>query len=63
MVDCFIKGKISFNGIYRYLKLVFNDRDFKKYAIKKTPSIKDIYEIDNWAREKTLELIGDNNEK
>ena len=63
LVDCFIKGKISFNGIYRYLKLVFNDRDFKKYAIKKTPSIKDIYEIDNWAREKTLELIGDNNEK
>ncbi len=56
-VDSFIKGKITFNSIYSYLRAVFRDRDFGKYAIKKTPSLKDIYIIDKWARKKAEELV------
>ena len=35
LVDSFIKGKITFNSIYLYLRAVFRDKDFGKYAIKK----------------------------
>ena len=57
LVDRFIRKKIPYNGIYLSLKRVFKDRDFNKYAVKKTPSIKEIYKIDKWARNKTLEII------
>tara|TARA_Y100000590_G_scaffold31960_1_gene35330 strand:- start:6079 stop:7254 length:1176 start_codon:yes stop_codon:yes gene_type:complete len=57
LVDSFIKNKISFNSIYYCLKRVFKDRDFKKYAVKKNPNIKEIYRIDKWARKKTVEII------
>jgi 1-deoxy-D-xylulose-5-phosphate reductoisomerase len=59
LVDSFIKGKITFNSIYLYLRAVFRDKDFGKYAIKKTPNIKEIYRIDKWARRKTLEKINE----
>tara|TARA_B100000586_G_scaffold170203_1_gene124193 strand:+ start:1924 stop:3099 length:1176 start_codon:yes stop_codon:yes gene_type:complete len=57
LVESFIKNKISFNAIYQCLKQLFKDRDFSKYAIKKTPNIKEIYKIDKWARKKTIEII------
>ena len=57
LVESFIKNKISFKAIYQYLKQLFNDRDFNKYAIKKTPSVKEIYEIDGWTRKRTIEII------
>ena len=57
LVESFIRNKISFNAIYLCLKQLFKDRDFKKYAIKKTPKINEIYKIDKWAREKTLRII------
>ncbi len=60
LVDQFLKNKIPFNSIYHYLKRVFKDKDFKKYAIKRSPDISKIYKIDMWAREKTLELIKKN---
>ncbi len=64
LVDSFIKNKIPYNEIYRYLKRVFKDRDFNKYAIKKTPNINEIYKIDDWARKKTIDIIRKkNNEK
>ena len=59
LVDSFIKGKITFNSIYLYLKAVFRDKDFEKYAIKKAPNIKEIYRIDKWARRKTIEKINE----
>jgi 1-deoxy-D-xylulose 5-phosphate reductoisomerase len=59
LVDSFIKGKITFNSIYLYLKAVFRDKDFGKYAIKKAPNVKEIYRIDKWARRKTLEKINE----
>ena len=57
LVESFISNKISFNAIFQCLKRLFKDRDFNKYAIKKTPSIKEIYKIDKWARKKTIDLI------
>ena len=57
LVSKFIKGKISFNSIFFYLRSVLGHKHFKKYAIKRSPNINEIYEIDNWARTKTLELI------
>ena len=63
LVDSFIKNKIPYDGIYETLKRVFKDRDFNKYAVKKVPNIDEIYKIDNWARNKTLEIISKNYEK
>ena len=57
LVQSFIKKKITFNSIYHCLKQLFKDRDFRKYAIKKTPDIEEIYRIDEWARNKTLDII------
>ncbi len=57
LVNEFLKKKIPFNSIYPNLKRVFKDKDFKKYAIKRSPGIKEIYDIDNWARKKTLSII------
>ncbi len=57
LVNKFIDGKISFKSIYIYLRAVLGHKDYKKYAIKSSPDIKDIYKIDKWARRKTLEII------
>ena len=52
--------KRSFNSIYPFLKRVFRDKDYKKYAIKRSPNINEIYNIDIWARAKTLSIIKKN---
>ena len=57
LVNEFLKKKIPFNSIYSCLKRVLRDKDFKKYAIKRSPNIKEIYNIDNWARNKTLNIL------
>ena len=57
LVGKFIDGLISFKSIYFYLKAVLRHKDYKKYAIKRSPNINEIYEIDGWARKKTLEII------
>ena len=57
LVDKFIKGKITFKSIFNCLKAVLGDKDYKKYAIKSSPNINDIYKIDKWARFKTLEIV------
>jgi len=61
LVDQFMKGKISFRSIYFYLRAVLGHKDFKKYAIKRSPDINDIYRIDSWARGKTIEIINRKN--
>ena len=57
LVGEFLKKRIAVNSIYPCLKRVFRDKDFKKYAIKRSPSIKEIYKIDKWSRQKTLKII------
>ena len=57
LVESFLNKKISFKSIYQCIKHLFRDRDFNKYAIKRSPNINEIYKIDKWARDKTVEII------
>ena len=57
LVDQFLKKKIPFLRINRTIKTILNDRNYKKYAIKKPKNLKQINEIDLWAKNKTMELI------
>ena len=36
---------------------ILNDRNYKKYAIKKPKNLKQIKKIDLWAKNRTMELI------
>ena len=57
LVDQFLQKKIPFLSIFKIIMTILNDRNFKKYAIKKPKNIYQIYNIDNWARNKTLEKL------
>ena len=57
LIDQFIKKKISFNSISNYLFEVLKDKNYKKYAIYKPINLKNIYKIDKWSRNTTLNLI------
>ena len=50
LVDQFLKKKIPFNSFYRYILKVLNDRNYKKFAVKKPKNIGEIIQIDQWAR-------------
>tara|TARA_B100000686_G_C15958776_1_gene557095 strand:- start:89 stop:466 length:378 start_codon:yes stop_codon:yes gene_type:complete len=56
LVNLFLKGKIGFLDIVKTINKIFNDKDFKKYAKRKSGSIKDIKIADNWARLKTVNM-------
>ena len=51
LVDRFLKKKLSFLGISKTIMSVLNTRLYKKYAIRNPKNIKEIINIDNWARE------------
>ena len=57
LVDQFLKKIITFNSIYAYLLILLKDKNYKKYAIQKPVNLKKIFFIDNWARDKILEII------
>ena len=57
LVDQFLRKNIEFLTIFRTIKTILNDRNYKKYAIKKPKNLKQINDIDLWAKEKTMELI------
>ena len=57
LVDQFLKKKIAFYDIYRVLLKVLKDRNYKKFAVKDPRNIKEIFQIDDWARKITLEKI------
>ena len=56
LVDLFLKGKIGFLDIVKFIDKIFSDQNFKKYARRKASTIKDIKTIDNWARLKTINM-------
>ena len=37
--------------------IILNDRNYRKYAIRKPKNIEEIYNIDKWARKTTFEII------
>ncbi len=57
LVDQFLKKKIEFNSIYKYLLLVLQDRNYRKNAIKKPKNLDQIFKIDNWSRNTVYEKI------
>ena len=57
LVDQFLKKKIPFLSINKIIMAILKDRNYKKYAIRKPKNIKQINEIDFWAREMTCKKI------
>ena len=57
LVDQFLKKKIPFNSFYHYILKVLNDRNYKKYAVKKPKSISQIFQIDQWSRNLTYKKL------
>ena len=54
LVDQFLNKKIPFLSISKNIKRILGDSNYRKYAIRKPKNIKEINEINNWARENTL---------
>ena len=57
LVDEFLRKKIPFLSIIKVILAILSDRNFKKYAIRKPKNISQIYLIDKWARQITLDKI------
>ena len=57
LVDQFLRKKIQFMDIIRILMNIMRDGNFIKFAVKKPKNIKEIYQIDEWARITTLSYI------
>ena len=56
-VEQFLKNNIQFNHIFTYLNLVLKDKNYIKTSIMPSNNIKNIYNIDGWARETALKII------
>ena len=57
LVDQFLQKKIPFLGISKTIMRILNDRNYRKYAIRKPKNINQILEIDIWASNKTLKNL------
>ena len=57
LVDQFLQKKIPFLTIIKIIMIILNDRNYRKYAIRKPKNIEEIYNIDKWARKITFEII------
>ncbi len=60
LVDHFLKKKISFTSILKHLFSPLKDKNYRKYAIKPSTNLKNIYMIDLWARKAVLKFIKKN---
>ena len=61
LVEQFLKEKIGFLDINKFIMAILKDKNYKKYAIKKPHNINQINLIDIWARSSTLKKIKFNN--
>ena len=57
LVDQFLKKKIRFNSIFKYLSRVLKHKNYRKYAIQRPTNLSKIYLIDSWSRKVTFEMI------
>ena len=57
LVDQFLQKKIPFSSITKIIMSILNDRNYKKYAIRRPKNINQINEIDLWSKKTTLEKI------
>jgi 1-deoxy-D-xylulose-5-phosphate reductoisomerase len=56
-VDEFLNNNISFNDILSYLKLVLKNKSYIKTSNLRADSVKNIYKIDNWARNIAIQIV------
>ncbi len=57
LVDQFLQKNIPFLKIYKTIMTILNDRNYRKYAIRKPKNINQILTINNWAKLNTLKII------
>ena len=57
LVSEFLKKKLPFLNIYKHINGIMNDRNYKKYAIRRAQNINQIIEIDLWARKQTMKKL------
>jgi len=57
LVDMFLRKKIPFLGIFKGIQTILNNRNYKKYAIRKPKKLSQIKEIDHWARNITMKNL------
>ena len=57
LVDQFLRKKIPFLAIFRGIKTILNNRNYKIYAIRKPKNINQIKIIDQWARSQAIKTI------
>ena len=57
MVEMFLKKKVPFLAINKFIFAIFKDSNYKKYAIKIPNSLSKIMLIDDWAKKTTLKLL------
>ena len=57
LVELFLQKRIPFLGIFKIIMGILNDKNYKKYAIRKPNNIDQINEIDLWAKTRTIEKI------
>ena len=62
LVDHFLQKNIPFLSISKIIMAIMNDKNYKKYAIKRPKNINQIKSIDHWARENTLRKLKKLNE-
>ena len=57
LVEQFLRKKLPFLGISTTIKIILRDRNYKKYAIKVPNNLRQINNINSWAKKRTLEII------
>jgi len=57
LVDHFLEKKLPFLSISKTIIAILNDRNYKKYAIRRPYNLDQINEIDSWAKKTTLKRI------
>jgi 1-deoxy-D-xylulose-5-phosphate reductoisomerase len=55
LVEQFLQKNIPFLSINKIIMNILNDKNYKKYAIRRPLNIKQILEINNWAKTTTFE--------
>ena len=57
LVEHFLKKNIPFLDISKFIMTIMRDRKYKKYAIRIPLNLREIFQIDKWARDKIREII------
>lgn len=60
LIDLFLKKKIKYTDISKTIFDIMNDRNYRKYAIRKSNNLKKILNIVSWAKETTMKILKKN---